>query len=89
MDHIGGLRTYLSQGTTIVTHESNKAYYLEILFNADLYSPPAPGAPPPARTAAVRTLYQNILKWKFDVAQHAGAHGRAGSNEDFLKTVKH
>jgi hypothetical protein len=31
-DHSGGLRTYLSQGTTIVTHESNKDYYLNILF---------------------------------------------------------
>ena len=32
MDHAGGLRTYLSQGTTIVTHESNKQYYLDIMF---------------------------------------------------------
>jgi glyoxylase-like metal-dependent hydrolase (beta-lactamase superfamily II) len=31
-DHAGGLRTYLSQGTTIVTHESNKQYYLDIMF---------------------------------------------------------
>ena len=176
MDHMGGIRTYLSQGTTIVTHESNKDYYLEIpfypapwtlkpdrmamfnpmymisrrpapietvggetrgtaqyvvtdgvkmlqifhvqdmsyelgnpsyrqgnhsqdmliaflpkekiLFNADLYSPPAQGAPPPAATATSRTLYQNMLKWKLDVAQHVGAHGRAGSNDDFLKIVQ-
>ena len=32
-DHAGGLRTYLSQGTTIVTHETNKEYYLDILFH--------------------------------------------------------
>jgi Metallo-beta-lactamase superfamily len=32
-DHAGGLRAYLSQGTTIVTHESNKDYYLQILFH--------------------------------------------------------
>ncbi len=32
-DHAGGLRTYLSQGTTIVTHESNRDYYLQILFH--------------------------------------------------------
>ena len=32
-DHSGGLRTYLSQGTTIVTHEMNKPYYLDILFH--------------------------------------------------------
>lgn len=59
-----------------------------ILFNSDLYSPPAPGAPPPAVSATARTLYQNILKWKLDVGQHVGAHGRAGSNEDFLKVVQ-
>lgn len=26
-DHSGGLRTYVAEGATIVTHESNKAYY--------------------------------------------------------------
>src|ERR1700722_12559650 len=31
-DHTGGLRTYLSQGTTVITHESNKEYYLGIMF---------------------------------------------------------
>jgi hypothetical protein len=178
-DHAGGLRTYLSQGTTVITHESNKQYYLDIMFypaprelqpdrlalydpmymisrrpapietvasfaggpgggaakyvitdgervmeiihvqdmayeledpsyaqgnhsadmlmaylpkekiliNADLYSPPAPGAPPPASTAAMRTLYQNMRKQKLDVAWHVPIHGRAGSNEEFLKIV--
>jgi glyoxylase-like metal-dependent hydrolase (beta-lactamase superfamily II) len=173
MDHIGGLRTYLSQGTTIVTHESNKDYYLEIpfypspwtlqpdrmakyspmymisrrpapietvggdarstatyvvtdgvrmlqvlhvqdmayelgdpsyrqgnhsedmlmaylpkekiLFNADLYSPPAQGAPPATPTAATRTLYQNILKLKLDVAQHVPTHGRVGTHDEFMR----
>ena len=173
MDHMGGLRTYLSQGTTIVTHESNKAYYLEIpfypapwtlkpdrlamynpmymisrrpapietvggeargtatyvvtdgerilqinhlqdmayelgdpsyrqgnhsldmliaylpkekiLFNSDLYSPPAPGAPTPMPTATMKTLQQNIRKLKLDVVQHVPAHGRPGSNDDFMK----
>jgi glyoxylase-like metal-dependent hydrolase (beta-lactamase superfamily II) len=28
-DHSGGLRTYVAEGTTIVTHESNKAFYQE------------------------------------------------------------
>src|SRR5207248_3960804 len=32
-DPAGGLRTFLSQGTTIVTHETNKQYYLDILFH--------------------------------------------------------
>jgi glyoxylase-like metal-dependent hydrolase (beta-lactamase superfamily II) len=174
-DHAGGLRTYLSQGTTIVTHESNKQYYLDILFrpeprtllpdrmalynpmywisrrpppietvageprssakyvvtdgerileidkvedmayelgdrsyaqgnhsvdmlmaylpkekilfNADLYSPPAPGAPPSAPTASMRTLQQNIKKLKLDVLQHVPAHGRVGTQEEFMRIV--
>ncbi len=178
-DHAGGLRTYLSQGTTVVTHESNRQYYMDImfypagrelqpdrmsfyspmymisrrpapietvasfaggpgggaaqynitdgerilqifhvqdmayeletpsiaqgnhaadmlmvylpkekiLFNADLYTPPAAGAAAPAATPAMRTLYQNMKKQKLDVAQHVPVHGRVGSNDDFLKIV--
>jgi glyoxylase-like metal-dependent hydrolase (beta-lactamase superfamily II) len=178
-DHAGGLRTYLSQGTTVITHESNKQYYMDIMFypaarelqpdrmalynpmymisrrpapietvasfaggpgggaakyvitdgerileifhvqdmayeledqsyaqgnhsadmlmvylakekiliNADLYSPPAQGAPLPAPTAGMRTLYQNMRKQKLDVAQHVPIHGRAGSNDEFIKIV--
>ena len=178
-DHAGGLRTYLSQGTTVITHESNKQYYLEIMFspaprelqpdrmslyspmymisrrpapietvanfggapgggagryvitdgdrileilhvqdmayeledqpyaqgnhsadmliaylpkekiliNADLYSPPAQGAPTPTPTAGMRTLYQNMRKQKLDVAQHVPVHGHVGSNAEFLKIV--
>ena len=174
-DHAGGLRTYLSQGTTIVTHESNKQYYLDILFhpaprklqpdrmalfspmywisrrpppietvagearssakyvvtdserileidkvedvayqlgdrsyaqgnhsadmliaylpkekilfNADLYSPPAQGAQPAPPTPGMRTLDQNIRRLKLDVAQHAPAHGRVGTHEEFKRLV--
>ena len=177
-DHAGGLRTYLSQGTTVVTHESNKQYYLNIMFypsprelqpdrmalyspmymisrrpapietvadfsggpgggaakyviadaehvleifhvqdmayelddrsyaqgnhsadmliaylpkeriliNADLYSP-GQGAQPATATAAMRTLYQNMLKQKLDVARHAPIHGRVTSNDEFLKIL--
>src|SRR5213593_3127660 len=31
-DHTGGLRTYLAQGATIVTHQANKEYYENVLF---------------------------------------------------------
>jgi len=178
-DHAGGLRTYLSQGTTVITHESNRQYYMDIMFypaprelqpdrmalynpmymisrrpapietvasfaggpgggaakyviadgermleifhvqdmayeledpsyaqgntsadmlmvylpkekiliNADLYSPPAPGAPMPTPTAAMRTLYQNMRKQKLDVTRHVPLHGRVGTNEEFLKIV--
>jgi L-ascorbate metabolism protein UlaG (beta-lactamase superfamily) len=177
-DHAGGLRTYLSQGTTVITHESNKQYYLDIMFypaprelqpdrlarynpmymisrrpapietvasfaggpgggagkyvvtdgerileifhvqdmayeledqsyaqgnhsadmlmaylpkekiliNADLYSPTVDGLPP-APTAGMRTLYQNVLKQKLDVARHVPIHGRVGTNDEFLKIV--
>ncbi|NOT25002.1 MAG: hypothetical protein HOP16_02765 [Acidobacteria bacterium] len=33
MAHAGGLRTYFSQGTTVVTHQSNRDYYVDILFS--------------------------------------------------------
>jgi glyoxylase-like metal-dependent hydrolase (beta-lactamase superfamily II) len=32
-DHSGGLRTYLAQGATIVTHQANRDYYEHVLFN--------------------------------------------------------
>jgi glyoxylase-like metal-dependent hydrolase (beta-lactamase superfamily II) len=32
-DHSGGLRTYLAQGATIVTHQANKEYYDRVLFS--------------------------------------------------------
>jgi len=178
-DHAGGLRTYLSQGTTVITHESNKEYYLGIMFypaprelqpdrmslyspmymisrrpapietvasfaggpgggaakyvitdgervlevfhvqdmayeledpsyaqgnhsadmlmvylpkekiliNADLYSP-AQGGQPPAPTVGMRTLYQNMLKQKLDVAQHVPIHGRVATNDEFVKIVR-
>ena len=50
-DHAGGLRTYLSQGTTIVTHESNKQYYLDILFH------PAPRTLQPDRMSRYNPMY--------------------------------
>ena len=173
-DHAGGLRTYLSQGTTIVTHEVNKPYYLDILFhpaprtlepdrmahyspmywisrrpapievvsgetrgtasygigdadhwmqvlhvqdmayelgdpsyaqghhspdmlmvylpkekilfNGDLYSPPATGAPLPAPNAANKTLMANIRKLKLDVERHAAVHSpRVGTHEEFMR----
>jgi len=175
-DHAGGLRTYLSQGTTVVTHETNKQYYLDILFrptqwtlqpdrmakfnpmywisrrpppietvegevrgtgkyvvtdgeqilevlrvedmsyelgepslrqghhsedmlmaylpherilfNADLYSPPAPNRPAPATpTAAMRTLYENIRKYRIDPARHVPVHGRMGTHDEFVQLI--
>src|SRR4029077_6342759 len=59
----------------------------KILFNADLSSPPAQGAPPAAPSASRRTLQQNIKKLKRDVQQHGPAHARIGTHEEFLRIV--
>jgi hypothetical protein len=59
----------------------------KILINADLYSPPQPGAQPPAPNAAMLTLYQNMKKLKLDVETHVPLHGKPGSNDEFLKIV--
>jgi hypothetical protein len=60
----------------------------KMLVNADLYSPPAQGAQPPATpTAGSVVLNQNIQRLKLDVAQHVPIHGRAGTMEEFTKIV--
>ena len=156
-DHTGGLRTYLAQGATIVTHQGNRDYYERVLFspaprtlmpdrfstyypyftggrrplpietvnqkyvisdgvrtldlypmqglnhaanmliaylpkdqilvNADLYSPPAPGAPAPAPNANMKTLQQNIQRLKLDVSRHVPIHGQPGPADQFVQIV--
>ena len=156
-DHAGGLRTYLAQSATVVTHEANHAFYDDVLFhpgtralepdllsgrmpwfapnripayelvgddgytltdgervvnihpvlrlghagtmlivhlpaeriliNADLYSPPAPGADPPPVTTSMRSLAQNIEQLDLDVARHVGIHGLVGSHVDFMRLI--
>jgi glyoxylase-like metal-dependent hydrolase (beta-lactamase superfamily II) len=50
-DHSGGLRTYLSQGTTIVTHQMNRDFYQNVMFS------PAPRALQPDRLAMFYPMY--------------------------------
>ncbi len=60
----------------------------KMLINADLYSPPAQGAQPPAApTAGSVVLNQNIQRLKLDVAQHVPIHGRVGTMEEFTRIV--
>jgi hypothetical protein len=60
----------------------------KMLVNADLYSPPEPGAQPPATpTSSMLTLYQNMRKYKLDVAQHVPIEGHVGTNDEFLKLL--
>lgn len=35
----------------------------------------------------LKTLYQNMLKLKSDVAQHVPIHGHVGTNDEFVKIV--
>ena len=57
----------------------------KILINADLYSPAAPGAQPPAVNPNMTTLRQNIQRLKLDVTQHVPIHGIAGPHADFMR----
>jgi hypothetical protein len=59
----------------------------KILVNADLYTPPAAGAPPPMPNASMRSLRQNIQRLRLDVGQHVPIHGIPGAHEQFLKIV--
>jgi glyoxylase-like metal-dependent hydrolase (beta-lactamase superfamily II) len=156
-DHSSGLRTYLSQGTTILTHQLNRDFYQRVMFapaprtlqpdrlalfypmymtsrrpmrietvdqqyvlsdgtrtmelhpvaglqhsqgmlvaylpteqilvNADLYSPPAEGAQPPALNASMRSLAQTVRRLKLNVGRHVGIHGNVSTHEAFLKIV--
>ena len=150
-DHSGGLRTYVAEGATIITHQGNRAFYENVAFhpaarplqpdrlslaprapvfetvnqkyvlsdgvrtldvhlvqglghaqgmlvaylpkekilvNADLYSPPAQGAQPPAQpTPASIVLNNNVRRLNLDVTQHVPIHGRVGTNDEFVKIV--
>ena len=155
-DHAGGLRTYVAQSATVVTHQGNRDFYYDVFFhpgrrtvepdllssrmpwfagnrippfetvtekyvlsdgqrtmdiypvqglahngnmliaylpteriliNADLYSPPSPGAQPPSANASTRSLHQNIQRLNLDVQRHVGVHGQVGTHTDFLRIV--
>ena len=161
-DHSGGLRTYVSEGTVIITSKRNREYYENVVFTmvprtlqpdrmslspratsnfgpsasspfmaveaveelytltdgtqtmeihyvrglrhsenmlmvylpkqkivveADLFNPPASGAPPAAPNPSNLTFYENIKRLKLDVAQIAPLHGRVVPMSDFLKVV--
>jgi glyoxylase-like metal-dependent hydrolase (beta-lactamase superfamily II) len=148
-DHSGGLRTYVDEGATIVTHAVNKPYYEKawsaprtldpdhlaasrktakfetfeakhvltdgkrtieilpvegnthndafalvylpaekILIEADAFTPLPPNAPPPASPNPYSVnLYDNIQKWKLDVAQIAPLHGRLVTVKDLRVAI--
>ena len=57
-DHSGGLRTYVAEGATVVTHESNKAYFEKTFQAPAALVPDAQGkAPKPAAFQTVSDKY--------------------------------
>jgi hypothetical protein len=55
---------------------------------ADVFTPPAQGAPMPAAPPpAAVNLYENIMAYKLDVATIAPLHGRAVPFAEFLRFV--
>jgi glyoxylase-like metal-dependent hydrolase (beta-lactamase superfamily II) len=59
----------------------------KILVNADLYTPPAKGAPAPVPNASMKALQQNIQRLKLDVALHVPIHGQPGPNDQFAQIM--
>ena len=56
----------------------------KILVNADMYTPPAPGAQIPSQAMqGIQALKSNIDRLKLDVAQHVTLHGIAGAARGF------
>jgi hypothetical protein len=81
----GGSPAYTSHDEWLV------AVYLpteKMLINADLYSPPAQGAAPPATPPeGVVALGQLIRQNRLNVAQHVPIHGRPGTQDEFAKIL--
>jgi glyoxylase-like metal-dependent hydrolase (beta-lactamase superfamily II) len=59
----------------------------KILINADLYSPPAQGAPAPMPNQSMTSLRNNIQRLRLDVQRHVPIHGNVGTHEQFLSIV--
>ena len=60
----------------------------KILIEADVYTPGAPDAPPPAQPLAENVnLYDQLQRLKLDVQQITPLHGRSVSIEDLRKAI--
>jgi len=59
----------------------------KMVIEADLYNPPAPGAPPPAPDANHRSFYSHVQRLGLDVSTIVPMHGRAVPWTEFLRVV--
>jgi glyoxylase-like metal-dependent hydrolase (beta-lactamase superfamily II) len=57
----------------------------KIVIEADMYNPPAAGAPAPTPTAAMRTFLNNVRRLKLDVTTIAPIHGPVTPWSDFVQ----
>jgi len=53
-DHAGGLRAFVAEGSTVITHTSNKAYYEQIWSRPHTIQPDRLASPP--RPAVIETV---------------------------------
>ena len=59
-----------------------------ILIEVDVFTPPAPNAPPPATPNPFSVnFYDNIQRLKLDVKQIAPLHGRLATMDDLRKAI--
>ena len=59
----------------------------KLVVEADLYTPPAQGAPVPAPNASNRTFRQTLERLKLDVGTIVPLHGRPVPMADFTRFV--
>jgi glyoxylase-like metal-dependent hydrolase (beta-lactamase superfamily II) len=59
----------------------------KMLIEADMYTPPAPGAAPPPVTPAAKTLLNNVRRLKLDVSTIVPIHGRVVPWSEFTKMM--
>jgi|SRR5437667_1295802 len=71
-DHLGGIRTAIDEGTTILTHETNKA-----LAEADAYTPPETPVTPliAPKVPYAAALCDNVQRLQLDVRTIVPFHG--------------
>jgi hypothetical protein len=59
----------------------------KIAIEADLFDPPAQGAPAPAVTPANRSFYNHVQRLNLEVATIAPIHGKPAPWSDFARIV--
>ena len=91
----GKVMEFYGVGTGSPPFTSHNEFFLvaylpteRMLINADLYTPPAAGAPLPASPSQGVVALGHIIRTRnLNVAQHVPLHGQPGTHEQFLKIL--